>query len=140
MSRIEPVEIAFWPRPRGYSNGMVASGRTLYVAGQVGWDEHEKVVSDELVGQFRQALSNIRTVVETAGGRIEDVVRLTIYCCDLDAYRTHHKAIGAAYREVMGKHFPAMALLGVAGLVEPGALVEIEATAVLDDPASENRA
>jgi enamine deaminase RidA (YjgF/YER057c/UK114 family) len=135
MSRIETVQPADWPRPRGYANGVVASGRTLYVAGQIGWNEQEQLVSDELVGQFRQALRNVRTVVESAGGRVEDVVRLTIYCCHLDAYRNEVKAIGAAYREVMGKHFPAMALLGVAGLVEPGALVEIEATAVLEERA-----
>jgi enamine deaminase RidA (YjgF/YER057c/UK114 family) len=135
MSRIQIVQPSDWPRPRGYANGVVASGRTLYVAGQIGWDAQEQLVSDALTAQFRQALSNVLTVVEAAGGRVQDIVRLTIYCCDLDAYRSDHKAIGAGYREVMGKHFPAMALLGVSGLVEPGALVEIEATAVLEERA-----
>lgn len=133
MKRIEIVQPRGWPRPRGYANGVLATGHTLYVAGQIGWDEQRQLVGSDLISQFRQALKNVRAVVEAAGGGREDIVRLTIYCVDLDAYRLGHKEIGAVYREVMGKHFPAMALIGAAGLVEPRALVEIEATAVLEN-------
>jgi enamine deaminase RidA (YjgF/YER057c/UK114 family) len=128
----EKVQPEGWPRPRGYANGVVATGRTLYVAGQIGWDASEQIVGDDLVSQFRQALVNVLAVVTTAGGRAEDIVRMTIYCTDLPAYRSGAAAIGAAWREVLGKHYPAMALVGVAGLVEPRAKVEIEATAVLE--------
>jgi enamine deaminase RidA (YjgF/YER057c/UK114 family) len=131
MARIETVEPEGWPRPRGYSNGMVASGRVLYVAGQIGWDASGAFVGDDMLSQFRHALANVLTVVRAAGGEATDVVRLTAYLVDLDAYRSDLRGFGAAYREIMGKHFPAMAFVGVAGLVEPRALVEIEATAVL---------
>ena len=125
-----------WAKPRGYANGMVARGTTVYVAGQIGWDAQQKLVGDDFVSQFRQALSNVVAVVEAAGGKAEHIVRLTIYTTELDAYRGNIKAVGAAYRETLGKHFPAMALLGVAGLVDAGALVEIEGTAVLPEQAS----
>ncbi len=131
MKHIETIQPEGWPRPRGYNNGMVAEGRVLFVAGQIGWNEREELAGDDLCAQFRQALANVRTVVEAGGGRVEHLVRLTIYCTDLPAYREGVRDIGAAYREVLGKHFPAMALVGVAGLVHPGAKVEIEATAVL---------
>ncbi|MSP26250.1 MAG: RidA family protein [Myxococcales bacterium] len=121
-----------WTRPSGYSNGVVASGRLLFVAGQIGWNERAEFGSDELVPQTRQALANVLAVVQAAGGCATDIVRLTIYVTDLDAYRRELRAFGATYRQLMGKHFPAMALVGVAGLVEPRALVEIEATAVLE--------
>jgi enamine deaminase RidA (YjgF/YER057c/UK114 family) len=130
---IETVEPRGWPRPRGYANGVVASGRVLYVAGQIGWNEREELVSEALTEQFGQALANVRAVVEAAGGKVEQIVRLTIYVTDLPAYRESARPIGAAYRAVLGKHFPAMALVGVAGLVHPGAKVEIEATAVLEE-------
>jgi enamine deaminase RidA (YjgF/YER057c/UK114 family) len=122
-----------WPRPKGYANGMVARGRTVYVAGQVAWNPQEQMVADDVPGQFDQALANVIAVVRAAGGEPRDIVRLTIYVTDLDGYRDNAAAIGAAYRERMGKHFPAMALVGVAGLVETGAKVEIEGTAVLED-------
>ncbi len=129
---IQAVQPAGWPRPRGYSNGMLAHGSSIHVAGQIGWDETETIVSDDFSVQFQQALSNVVAVIRAAGGQPQDIVRLTIYATDLDAYRNHIPAIGAAYRAVLGKHFPAMALVGVAGLVEPRAQVEIEAVAVLE--------
>ena len=104
----------------------------LFVAGQIGWNEREEMASDDVVGQFRQALANVLTIVETAGGTAQHLVRLTIYCTDVDAYRNGVKDIGAAYRSILGKHFPAMALVGVTELVHPLAKVEIEATAVLE--------
>jgi enamine deaminase RidA (YjgF/YER057c/UK114 family) len=109
----------------------------VFVAGQIGWDEDQQIGSDDLTVQFRQALRNVLTVVEAAGGAASDIVRLTIYVTDLDAYRSSLAEFGAAYRDVMGKNFPVMALVGVAGLVEIGAKIEIEATAVIDDGAQE---
>ncbi len=129
----EVVQVDGWPRPRGYSNGMIARGRSLWIAGQIGWDHNEQIVSDDFVAQFEQALKNVAAVVRAAGGELGDIVRLTIYVTDLDAYRNGAREVGAAYRAVLGKHFPAMALVGVAGLVHPRAKVEIEATAVLED-------
>lgn len=129
---LRAVQPEGWPRPRGYSNGMVGRG-VICVAGQIGWDATETIVSDDFVAQFRQALANVVAVVEAAGGAVEHVARLTIYATDLDAYRTRIGEIGPAYRDVFGKHFPAMALVGVAGLVEPRAKVEIEATAILPE-------
>jgi enamine deaminase RidA (YjgF/YER057c/UK114 family) len=119
---------------------MAATGRVIYVAGQIGWDTSEQLVGEDLVSQFRQALTNVRYVVEAAGGTPMDLVRLTIYCTDVPAYRNGVKEIGAVYRDVIGKHFPTMALVGVTELVHPGAKVEIEATAVLQshDTESEN--
>lgn len=117
---------------RGYSNGMVLSGtRTLFVAGQIGWDREARIVSDDLSAQFAQALDNVLAVVREAGGAPEHVGRFTIYVTDKRRYLASAKAIGVAYRERMGKHYPAMALVEVKDLLEEGALVEIEATAVL---------
>ncbi len=118
--------------PRGYSNGMLfpAGGRVLFVAGQVGWNEKQECVVG-LVAQFEQALRNAMTVVSAAGGRAEDIGRLTIYVVDKSDYVAHVKEIGAGYRRVLGKHFPAMALVEVKSLLEPNALVEIEATAII---------
>lgn len=129
----EVVQPDGWPRPRGYANGMIGTGRSLWIAGQIGWDENEQIVSDDFVAQFERALRNVVAVVRAAGGAPSDIVRLTIYVTDLDAYRNGIGEVGAAYRTVLGKHFPAMALVGVAGLVHPRAQVEIEATACLED-------
>ncbi len=129
---VQSVLPAGWSRPRGYSNGMLARGSSVHVAGQIGWDQHENMVSDDFVAQFRQALQNVVSVVRAAGGQPQDIVRLTIYATDLDGYRNNVPRIGQAYRAVLGKHFPAMALIGVAGLVEPRAKVEIEAVAILE--------
>jgi enamine deaminase RidA (YjgF/YER057c/UK114 family) len=118
--------------PRGYSNGIVLSGtRTLFVAGQIGWDKDCKIV-EGFEAQFALALDNVLDVVRAAGAGPERVGRLTIYVADKQAYIAAGKAIGAAYRARMGKHYPAMSLVEVAALLEDRALVEIEATAVLE--------
>jgi enamine deaminase RidA (YjgF/YER057c/UK114 family) len=120
-----------WPRPKGYSNGMAARGELLAVAGQIAWNEKEEIVSPEFAAQFRQALGNVVSVVEAAGGTPGNLISLTIYVTDKQAYVDAIGEVGAAYRELIGKHFPAMALVEVAGLLEPGAQVEIQALAVL---------
>ena len=125
------IEPAGWARPRGYSNGIVATGRQLYLAGQIGWNEQQELVADDIVGQARQALQNIATLLAAAGARPEHVVRLTWYVTDRTAYVNAGPALGAAYRDVMGKHFPAMSAVQVVALIEPRAVVEIEATAVM---------
>lgn len=125
-----------WPQPRGYANGMVAEGRVLVTGGLVGWNQ-QGVFAQGFVGQLRQTFLNIRAVVEAGGGRVDDIVRLTWYVTDIATYRASLKEMGPIYREVFGRHFPAMAVVAVTALVEPEALLEIEATAVLgDDPAS----
>jgi enamine deaminase RidA (YjgF/YER057c/UK114 family) len=120
-----------WRQPRGYSNGMRARGQLLAVAGQVGWDEQARLVSPAFLPQFEQALKNVVTVVRTAGGAPEDIISLTIYVVDRADYLGPIHEVGEIYRAVMGKHYPAMALLVVAGLVDPAARVEIQALAVL---------
>ena len=122
-----------WPRPRGYANGIEASGRLVFVAGQIGWDANGDFPSADLPGQVRQTLSNVVAVLAEAGAGPEHVVRLTWYVVDREEYLGSQKEIGEAYREVMGRHFPAMAVVIVAGLVEADARVEIEATAVVPD-------
>lgn len=118
--------------PRGYSNGMIMGpGRVLFVAGQIGWDREGRFASEDLAEQFDRALANVMEVVHAAGGGAEHVGRLTIYVTDKREYLERTKAIGASYRAHMGKHFPAMALVEVAALLEDRAKVEIEATAVL---------
>ncbi|WNJ93707.1 RidA family protein [Bosea sp. 685] len=119
-----------WPTPRGYANGMVAEGRVLVTGGLVGWDE-AGVFAQGFLPQLRQTLVNIKAVVEAGGGRIEDIVRLTWYVTDIATYRASLKEMGPVYREVLGRHFPAMAVVQVVALVEPQALIEIEATAVV---------
>lgn len=133
---IETVAVPEWPAPKGYVNGMVARGRTLHVAGQVGWNERGEFETDDLAEQFAKALDNVLAVVRAAGGSPTDLVRMTIYVTDLDAYRDSLRAVGRAWRERLGKHFPAMALVGVTGLVERRAKVEIEATACLPEAAA----
>ncbi|HSJ62821.1 MAG TPA: RidA family protein [Gemmatimonadaceae bacterium] len=121
-----------WPRAAGYAHGMAARGRILSVAGQIGWDPRTGAwPSRDLVGQTAQTLRNIVEIVEAAGGTPRDVVRLTWFVLDGDEYRAARKAIGEAYRAVFGRHYPAMSVLVVAGLIEPEARVEIEATAVV---------
>ncbi len=119
-----------WPAPRGYSNGMMGRGRVVLVGGQIGWDEQGRFPGG-LVAQVRQALRNILAVLKEAGGGPEHIGRLTWYVTDMEEYRASLKELGPAYRDVMGKHFPAMALVQVVALVEPEARVEIEATAIL---------
>jgi enamine deaminase RidA (YjgF/YER057c/UK114 family) len=128
---VEIIQPAGWGRPRGYSNGIAAEGRFLFVAGQIGWDAEQRLVGPDFVDQLRQALHNIRTVLETAGVGPESLVRLTWYVTDIADYRARVADVGAAYREVLGKIYPVMAVVAVSDLVEPGAKIEIEATAVL---------
>lgn len=120
-----------WAPPQGYANGIAATGRVVFVAGQIGWNARAELVSRELTAQVEQALKNILAVIAEAGGEARHITRLTWFVTDKAAYVTQRKEIGAAYRRVIGKHFPTMTLIVVAGLLEEGALVEIEATAVV---------
>jgi enamine deaminase RidA (YjgF/YER057c/UK114 family) len=123
-----------WPRPRGYANGMSASGRTIYVAGQVGWDAGQRLVDGGMVEQARQALLNIVAILAVDDARPEHLVRLTWYVTDRAQYLAAGPALGAVYRELLGRHFPAMSAVEVKSLMEAGAVVEIEATAVVPPP------
>lgn len=121
-----------WAKPRGYSNGVVASGRMVVLAGQIGWNPAvAQFESDDFVDQVRQALRNVVALLHEAGATAQDVVRLTWFITDRDAYVVARKEIGAAYRDVMGAHYPPMSVVVVAGLIEVRARVEIEATAML---------
>ncbi len=120
-----------WPRPRGYSNGILAEGRLVFLAGQIGWDESQVFRSDDLVAQVRQALKNTLAVLAEAGAGPEQVVRMTWYITDKRDYLDRSKEIGAVYRALMGRHYPAMAMVEVSALMEDLAKVEIETTAVL---------
>ena len=120
-----------WPRPRGYANGMAAQGEVLAIAGQIGWDEREVLVSDAFAPQFRKALENVVAVVTAAGGTAAHIVSVTIYVTRREDYVDALADVGTAWREVVGRHYPAMALVVVAGLLEPRALVEIQGLAVL---------
>ncbi|MCB1542800.1 MAG: RidA family protein [Methylobacteriaceae bacterium] len=120
-----------WPRPKGYANGVLAQGRMLFVAGQVGWNEKELFDSDDFVAQTEQALKNIVAILAAGGGRPEHIARMTWYVTDKQDYLGRLAEIGAVYRKVIGPVYPAMSLVQVAGLVEHGAKLEIEATAVI---------
>ena len=120
-----------WPRPKGYANGMVAEGRLLVTGGLIGWDEQERFPSDDLVDQVRQTLKNTLCVLASGGASPEHIVRMTWYITDKREYLRQRRAIGIVYREAMGRHFPAMAVVEVAGLIEDRAKVEIETTAVV---------
>lgn len=127
---LQPQE---WLAPKGYANGIAVRGRMIFVAGQIGWTAEAKIVSDDFVAQVEQALSNIVRVLREAAASPEHIVRMTWYVTDKAAYVANQREIGAAYRRVIGRHFPTMTLLIVAGLLEPGAKVEIEATAVMPE-------
>lgn len=131
---MKTVQPEGWAPARGYANGVVCEGgRTVYVAGQIAWDAQQRIVSDDFVAQFDQALANVVAVVEAAGGDASHVVKMTVYVTDLDAYRSNLRGVGQCWRARLGKHFPAMALVGVSGLVERDARVEIEAVAHLPE-------
>ena len=120
-----------WPRPKGYANGMVAEGRLLVTGGLIGWDERERFPSDDFVDQVRQTLENTVSVLASGGAEPGHIVRMTWYITDKQEYVQRRREIGAAYRETIGRHFPAMAVVEVAALVEDRAKVEIETTAVI---------
>jgi len=122
-----------WPRPRGYANGVSARGRLVFVSGQIGWNERGVLVGSDLVSQARQALRNILAILAEDGAKAEHLVRLTWYVVDRDIYLGVARQLGEAYREVLGSHYPAMSVVEVSALIEPGAIVEIEATAVVPD-------
>ena len=122
-----------WPRPKGYSNGISARGRMVFTAGVVGWDEEERFAALDLVGQFRQVLANTLAILAEGGAGPEHVVRMTWYVTDRSDYVANLREIGAVYRELIGKHYPAMAVVIVAGLIEPAARIEIETTAIVPE-------
>ena len=127
----EAINPAGWPRPSGYANGLLAEGRFLAISGQIGWNERGELVSGAFLEQAAQALRNVVTILRAAGGQPEHLVRLTWYVVDKEQYRAALAGLGRTYRDILGTHYPAMALVVVAGLLEEGALVEIEATAIL---------
>jgi enamine deaminase RidA (YjgF/YER057c/UK114 family) len=130
MSR-EILQPPGWARPRGYANGIAAEGRQVFVSGQIGWDGEQRFASDDFAAQTRQALANVVAVLACAGARPEHIVRMTWYVTSRDEYNAALVEIGAAYRELIGRNFPAMSVVVVAGLLEPRAKVEIVATAVV---------
>ena len=122
-----------WPRPKGYANAVSAIGRLVFTAGVIGWDEQERLVAPDLPGQFRQVLLNTLAILAEDGAGPEHVVRMTWYVVDLAEYRSNLSEIGAIYKAIMGRNFPAMAVVQVAGLVEPAARIEIETTALVPE-------
>ncbi|SEO98460.1 Enamine deaminase RidA, house cleaning of reactive enamine intermediates, YjgF/YER057c/UK114 family [Salinihabitans flavidus] len=120
-----------WTPAKGYANGVLASDGTLYIGGQIGWTAEQVFESHDFIGQMEQALRNIRAVLETAGGQVEDLTRLTWYVIDKKEYLARQREVGETYRKVLGRHFPAMTMVVVSALVEDEALLEIEATAVI---------
>lgn len=125
-----------WTKPKGYSNGIaVKGGTTVYIAGQVGFNSQGILAEKTFIGQFRQTLKNTLAVLAEAGGRPEHIVRMTWYILDKQEYLGAVKEVGAAWRELVGRHYPAMAVLQVAGLIEDEARLEIETTAVIPEPA-----
>jgi enamine deaminase RidA (YjgF/YER057c/UK114 family) len=120
-----------WKPAKGYANGVLAEGARLYVGGQIGWNKDQVFESHDFIGQMEQALKNILEIVQSAGGGASDIVRLTWYVIDKREYLARQKEVGETYRRIMGKHFPAMTMVVVSGLIEDEALVEIEATAVM---------
>jgi len=132
MNESKIITPPHFPKARGYADGLIAPpGRTLYISGQIGWDSEARIVSADFATQFLQALDNVIAVVREAGGGTEHIVKLLAFVTDLEGYRGATRAIGEGWRARMGKRYPAMSLVKVAGLLEPGALVEIEGTAVL---------
>lgn len=129
MRTLQPAN---WSRPKGYANGIEAAGRTIFVAGQIGWDETETFVAKDFVGQFEQALRNILAVLAEADAGPEHIVRMTWFITDKKGYLAEARRVGEAYRTVIGRNFPVMSVVQVTALMEDEALVEIEATAVVE--------
>ncbi|WP_306141826.1 RidA family protein [Roseibium sp. MMSF_3412] len=121
-----------WAPAKGYANGMLTKGRTLHIGGQIGWNRDQVFETHDFIGQMEQTLKNIAEIVTEAGGEVTDIVRLTWFITDKREYLARQKDVGQAYRRVFGRHFPAMSVVIVAGLIEDEALIEIEATAQLD--------
>jgi len=130
MKKLQPLG---WAEPKGYANGIMARGALIFVGGQIGWNAAQQFESDDFIAQTRQALINIAAVLQAGGAGPEHMVRMTWYVTDRLEYTARLKELGAAYREVMGKNFPAMTCVEVSGLVEERAQIEIEVTAVLPD-------
>ena len=126
----DEIRVLGWPAPRGYANGRTGRGTAVHVAGQIGWDDQGQMASG-LVEQFARAVDNVIAVVRAAGGTREDIATMTVFVTDIDAYRTGVRELGAAWRGSMGRHFPAITLVAVTALVEPRAVVEIQATAYI---------
>ena len=133
MSTLKPVNPPGWARPKGYSNGVVGRGAMVFVAGQVGWNGQEQFESDDFIAQLRQALATTVEVLAAAGAKPEHVARMTWYVLDKKEYVARIAEVGAAYRDVMGRTFPAMTLVEVKALVADRAKIEIESTAVIPD-------
>ena len=133
MSLHQILQPRGWPRPKGYSNGIAASGRLVFTAGIIGWDEEESFPASDFVGQFRQTILNTLAVLSEAGAGPEHIVRMTWYVTSRDEYIVSAREVGAIYRELIGKNFPAMAVVEVSALVEPQAKLEIETTAVVPE-------
>lgn len=132
--RADRIQPADWPQPSGYSNGLIASGRYVVLAGQIGWDPIQSVFgTDDFAGQTRQALSNVAALLREAGAGPEHLVRLTWYITNRDEYVAARRDVGSAYREIIGAHYPPMTVVVVSGLIEERAKVEIEATAVIPE-------
>jgi enamine deaminase RidA (YjgF/YER057c/UK114 family) len=125
-----------WLPAKGYANGIFTTDRHLYIGGQIGWNAQQEFESDDFILQMRQTLQNIVAVLNAAGAGVEDIVRLTWYVIDKREYLARQAEVGKAYRDIMGRHFPAMTMVVVSGLVEDRALLEIEATAVISQPHS----
>jgi enamine deaminase RidA (YjgF/YER057c/UK114 family) len=132
-SRHKILQPPGWPSPRGYSNGIAVQGRMVFVSGMVGWDSAGQFQTDDFVAQTRQALQNIVAVLAEASAEPRDIVRMTWYVVDKEEYRKALKEIGAAYREIIGSHYPAMTAVEVSALIEDRARIEIEVTAVIPD-------
>jgi enamine deaminase RidA (YjgF/YER057c/UK114 family) len=130
---VRPVNPPGWPTPKGYANGMTACGRLVFVAGQIGWTGEQRFETDDFVGQVRQALHNTVAVLDAAGAAPRHIVRMTWYVTDKREYLSRLDEVGRCYREIIGRHFPAMTLVQVVALVEDRAKVEIETTAVIPD-------
>jgi enamine deaminase RidA (YjgF/YER057c/UK114 family) len=130
MKCLQPAD---WPRPKGYANGVLASGRTVFVSGMIGSDTRGKVVAGDFVKQARQTLKNIVEVLSEAGAKPEHIVRMNWYVVDKNEYLSSYKQLGVVYREIIGRHYPAMTAVQVTGLIEDAARLEIEVTAVIPD-------
>lgn len=135
MTRSRTMDVLLppgWAPPIGYANGIAAEpGRLVFIAGQVGWDAQQRFHSDQIAPQFEQALRNVLDVLAQAGGQASDICRITAYCCDKPAYLAAREEIGAIWRRLMGKHFPAMSMIFVADLLDSPGKIELEATAVV---------